>query len=529
MSKFLLKNPVLTATVFGFALAALPQAVRAASTEIPPDVLRQLRVLSERVQELEQQKAASQPVYVQELNQKVKVLERRQELADEEAAKVKKEQPLVVAGEKGFGLKSADGNFELKLRGLVQADGRYFDNGIKGQHTGVDSTTKEASNNLLVRRARPTIEGSFFEKYGFRITPDFGGSSTTLVDAYVDGNFDPAFKVRAGKFTPPLGLERLQSSADTKFAELALVSNFLPSRDVGVQLGGDVLGNTLNYSVGIFNGAADGATGDNSDGNTDKELQARLFAQPFLNQPGFFQGLGLGVAASVNDGAGGTGNTGLSKFKTPGQEDFFGYRGDTSIAAASNPVTKAEVNTVYLDGERTRLVPQFHYFNGSIGLLGEYVEELQGLSRFKSAGGIPKAENRSDKIENDGWQLTTAWAITGEEESLKGIKPAQNFDPGNGGWGAWELVARTGELNIDKDAFLVDGVLGNSNSFADATKSAQSAQNWGVGVNWYLNKVVRVSLDYDHTDFVWGGGGKALLPKDRADEDVVVSRIQASF
>ena len=46
----------------------------------------------------------------------------------------------------------------------------------------------------------------------------------------------------------------------------------------------------------------------------------------------------------------------------------------------------------------------------------------------------------------------------------------------------------------------------------------------GAGVNWYLNRNVRVSLDYETTRFE---GGAAV--GDRADEDVIFTRFQVSF
>jgi phosphate-selective porin OprO/OprP len=39
--------------------------------------------------------------------------------------------------------------------------------------------------------------------------------------------------LKAGKFKPYVGLERLQSGADIKFIERSYVSNILPNRDVG--------------------------------------------------------------------------------------------------------------------------------------------------------------------------------------------------------------------------------------------------------------------------------------------------------
>lgn len=71
-----------------------------------------------------------------------------------------------------------------------------------------------------------TIDGTVFGLYDFKFTPEFGEAKTAnststsgIVDAYVDARFKPWFQVRAGKFKPYVGLERLQSGSDIKFIE----------------------------------------------------------------------------------------------------------------------------------------------------------------------------------------------------------------------------------------------------------------------------------------------------------------------
>src|SRR5690606_11774178 len=140
---------------------------------------------------------------VQELDQKIRVLDRQQELAAEEAAAKKATTPTLVAGDKGFALKSADGNFEYRLRGLLHFDHRdYFDD------------AGETSDGFTARRIRPTFEGTLFGKYGFRFTPEFGegvnraqdsGNVARVVDAYADANFEDWFRLRVGKFKPYVG------------------------------------------------------------------------------------------------------------------------------------------------------------------------------------------------------------------------------------------------------------------------------------------------------------------------------------
>jgi phosphate-selective porin OprO/OprP len=92
------------------------------------------------------------------------------------------------------------------------------------------------------------------------------------------------------------------------------------------------------------------------------------------------------------------------------------------------------------------------------------------------------------------------------------------------------LVAGAGQLNIDRNAFRDStGNFGGSDSFASPTSAASQAQNYTVGVNWYLNNVLRLSLDYSNTAFDGGGGGTAAAPDDLDNERVLTGRVQASF
>src|SRR4026208_2470694 len=61
-----------------------------------------------------------------ELDQKVRILERNKELEAEAADTKAKTLPAVTLGSGGLNISSADTNFTLKVCGYVQADGRFF-------------------------------------------------------------------------------------------------------------------------------------------------------------------------------------------------------------------------------------------------------------------------------------------------------------------------------------------------------------------------------------------------------------------
>lgn len=436
--------------------------------------------------------------------QRLRVLERQIELKDEADKVAASGAPIVKAGSSGLSIQSADGNNVLKIRGTLHIDGRWY----------ADDVTPETADTFLLRRVRPTIEGTLGRIYDFRFTPDFGGGKTIILDAYAAARLRPWATITAGKFKVPVGLERVQSANDIRFVERALPTSLVPNRDIGVQLGGDLAGGAFSYSVGYFNGVTDGSSSDGNpspdvESDTKGDFAARIFVQPFLGSDLYaLRGLGFGIGATYVDVAGDPATANLASYKTPGQQTFFRYR--------SNNATGGPSNATYADGERLRWAPQVYYSNGPVSLLGEYVKVAQGVSRQVSA-----ITRLSDTLDTSAWQVQLAWFLTGEEEAFKGLKPQSTFLPGKPGWGAFELVARIHQLTLDEDAFA-----GGANSFANPVGSARKATAVGVGLNWYFNQNVKWVINYEVTRF---DGGGATAGTDRADEKAILTRLAVGF
>ena len=433
---------------------------------------------------------------IDELNQKVLILERKLEIQDDTTKTTVASAPVVKASPKGFSIASADNQNVVRLRGTLQFDGRHFQ----------DDNTPETADTWLLRRVRPTIEGTLGGIYDFKFTPDFAGGKTIILDSYATARFEPWFQVTAGKFKVPVGLERLQSANDIRFVERAFPTSLVPNRDLGVAIGGDVASGVVNYSVGYYNGVTDGTSSDaigDVDTDTAGDYAARVFFNPFANSDNFYlRNLGFGIAGTWNDVTGDPANPLLPSYKTPGQQTFFKYRSTSTTSPGP-----------YADGTRLRWTPQFYYSLGRFGLLGEYVVVSQDISRATTAG------LRSDTVDTTAWQLAAHWFLTGEDESFKGFKPNNVFSLENHTWGALELVARYHELEVGDEAFA-----GGSGSFADPLGSPRKASAWGVGLNWYLNDNLKYVLDYDQTSF---DGGAAT--GDRPDEKVIMSRVAVGF
>lgn len=413
---------------------------------------------------------------LENLDQQIRILERKREIDEETSAAKSKETPVFGAGKDGFFLKSADGAYQLKFRGDFQADGRFF----------IGDKEKPVANTFLVRRARPVLEGTLAKYYTFKIQTDFGQGTTTLNDAYIDINYwSGAARIRVGKYKSPFGLERLQSSTDTFFAELGLPSNLTPNYDVGLQLHGDLLDGAVNYAIGVFNGVPDNSSAD-VDSNDGKDYIGRIFTQPFKKGDlSALEDLGIGFAVSSGDHDGTTSSPALPSYKTAGQQTFFSY----------TPAT----GTPYAYGKSFRISPQAYWYFNSVGLLCEYILSTQ---RVKKNGSSDK------ELTNDAWQIAASYVLTGEKPSYKGVVP-------KGPYGAWEIALRYSELSIDSNTFPV---------YANIATSARGAKARAAGLNWYLDKNVKAVLDYEETRF---DGGRST--GNRETEKALFSRLQVVF
>ncbi|HLP75700.1 MAG TPA: porin, partial [Candidatus Paceibacterota bacterium] len=377
---------------------------------------------------------------IQALDQKVRVLERQKELDKEAAAEKAKTTPKVVVGGSGLSVSSADTNFVFQLHGLVQIDNRTFfgESKIKG------------NDGFLVRRARPIFSGTVARDFDFMFVPEFGGSSPQIYDAYLNYRYQPWLQLRAGRFKVPVGLEYLQADPVTSFTERSLVSALVPGRDVGFQLWGDTLGGRLSYAVGVFNGVGDGANSSNSDFEDHREIAARLFAQPFKkSDAAALKGIGFGVGGSWgNVSSNSTGLPNKSGYATDGQQQFFSYT--NGVAAA---------------GDHWRVSPQAYWYFGPLSVMSEYALSKQEVRRNAA-----KAD-----LTHTAWQVSVGYVLTGEDASYTGVTPKHPFNPSEGGWGAFQIVGRYAELDIDNDTFP---------TFAGPNVSATDAQAWAVGLNW---------------------------------------------
>lgn len=418
------------------------------------------------------------------LNQKVLDLEKQEQAKTEEENTRVKEAPSVVIGNNGFSASSADSNFIFQLHATLQVDSRTFWVNHGNPANGVDG--------FLLRRARPIFSGTVYRDFDFFFQPDFAPATPTIFDAYINYRYAPWLQIRGGKFKTPFGLEQLQSDNYLLFNERSLATDLVPNRDLGFQLWGDVADGILGYAVGIFNGVGDGRNSSNASFDNHAQFAGRLFLQPFKpTSIAPLRGLGFGVAGTwgnVSSNANGLPNA----YLTDGQQTFFTY-----------------TNNVVANGTHWRLSPQGYYYWGSLGLMGEYVISDQEVEKGA----------KSASIDNKAWEVTGSWVLTGEDASFNGVTPSHPFDPRECHWGALQVVGRLAKLNVDEDAFP---------TYANPAVSASEATAWAAGLNWYLNRNIKVMTSFSHTTFE-GHINPAQATVTRQPENVVFTRVQLAF
>jgi phosphate-selective porin OprO/OprP len=376
----------------------------------------------------------------------------------------------------GLWVSTSDGSTHLQVHGYTQADNRMFWSNTRGE--GLDT--------FLFRRIRPLFEGTLFNQVDFRFMPDFGQYNPQVQEAYLELKTLPFAKLRVGKFKEPIGLEVLRQDRDLTFTERSIASDLVPLRYVGAQLSGSVLGKSISYEGGYFAGSSDGYNAVFTQWTHANEGVARVFLLPFATTSiGAVKNFGFGLAGSA-----GAQHGPIAGLKSPAQTTFFKYS-----------------STALAGGQHNRLSPQAYYYAGPFGVIGEYVISSQEVLNKGQVG----------RIRNEAWEVQGSVMLTGDKNSYAGFHPRDSFEPNRGfrHLGAVELAFRHSRVRIDPAAFPL---------FASST-AAQNARATGVGLNWHLNRYVKLMTDYEHTNF----GMASTKATPLHSEDVLTSRVQLAF
>jgi len=377
----------------------------------------------------------------------------------------------------GFILETADKNFSINIGGRVQTDwnASYPGNAVQGKFDIPGS-----QSGAEFRRARLSIAGLVFGNVDYKIEYDFATGDPEAKDVFVGVRTIPYVQyVRVGHYKEPFSLEEITSDSFTTFMERGLPNAFSPSRNTGIGLMQEYLEQRMTFAAGGFAEADNSGLGFGN--NQGYNITSRVTGLPIYKEQGRHL-LHLGLSYS-------------HKFRHD-QEIAFSQRPESHLF----PVTLVNTNFTAAGPIETNGVdlinPEIAWVWGPLSLQAEY------MRAFVSQMGNPDPQF-GGLYANVSYFLTEGdmRAYRVAEGAFDRIIPKRNFAFDGGGWGAWELAARFSRLDLDSknvDGGVEDNVTG--------------------GVNWYLNPVTRITVNY-----VW-----AHL-ESVGDSNIAQGRFQVSF
>ncbi len=385
-----------------------------------------------------------------------------------------------LAGPEGFGFLSKDNDFGFLIHWILQAD-------VRGE---LGALGNEASRDtFLVHFAGLALTARFYERIRSELLVNFAGAAPSLSEAWVDAEIAPWLHLKAGAFHDPISLERSTTGIFFPLIDADMASALLPSADTGAQIWGRVGEGVFEYNLAVVDGAVAGTTSPPVDVDADKDVVGRVFAQPLLptQVPGLrYLGLGIGGADGTHHGT--LAAPELPKLSTWGGIGYFGY--------ASSGTAKG---TALASGSSARLVPQASWHEGPVSAYGEYVHGFDDVAGSRAS--------------YDALGVVATVVPTGEDATpLHYVIPAHNFAPALGHWGALELAATIGGVDVDP---------GGAVASVSHAAGSRRTRTVGGGINWYPNLGVRVMVDAQRTSF-------ETLPTAAPipDETLVVGRFQ---
>jgi phosphate-selective porin OprO/OprP len=337
----------------------------------------------------------------------------------------------VAEWEDRLGYESADEHFSIRLGGRVHPDIPHID--------CEDPASTETAEEW--RRARLSLGGKAFGDWRFRYEQDFAADQDDQIkDAWIGYQGIEHVRIRAGNQQEPQSLDELTSSNVITFMERTL-PNALVS-DYSLDLLAETWGDEWTAALGLFEGEIRSREDDVDQG---WGLTGRAVYAPV-------QGTGRRLHARVS----------LAYREPPGND-----RVSFSTLPEVHPSDRRLVSTGTLSDVDHTLTSGIEL----AGLWGPWSLQWEYLR-------TDVMRNPREDVKFQGWYVLGSWFIAGGHRVYD--PRSGTFDPvrPSGKWGALELAVRYSVLDLD-----------------DGPITGGEERNWTLGLNWYINRNMRVMVN----------------------------------
>ncbi len=365
----------------------------------------------------------------------------------------------------GIKIKSNNGN-SFAIGGRIMYDYDSYD-GLWNYKNDGDSASESE-----FRRTRVTLKGSSGKSWAYKMTVDIDEGEAEVDTGYIAYKGLGLGKLMVGRFKAPFGLEELTSSKWISTIERS------PTPELGFLSGKPSFQAALHGHGGplFWQAAVIDEDNEDDDGSDAYSIAARVGAHMPIGEGSFMHLAGSFASRDFGD-------EGAKRFRT--------RMGVHTIS--SRPIDhKLAVDDADQFGLEGAVVM------GPLSLQGEY-RQVDYDGGDADTGEDDEYKAMGD-VDVEGSYIQVSYIMTGESRGYKG--KAGKFDKvkPKGPMGAWELVAKyeDGELDIDAEA--------NETEYELMT----------LGINWYATKNVKFMLNYldadtDHANKAGDeGGGDAV-------------------
>jgi len=442
-------------------------------------------------------------------------------------------------------ISTGDGRFTMGVRVRFQSDFAAFSQ--DSTHPAGFAGPSDLSSGAVVRRAYFGVEGKAYNDFAYEFRLNAGGSNggsagasgvptagegdPLLNKAVVTYTGIPNWHFNVGIIEPAFMFEGTTSSASLMFLERPEIDNI--AADVfgagdsrrGIEIGwaktdalwaGDNLTATATFSGQKTGSAANHGNGGDENTQVLGRITERLWTNGFSNIQ-----IGVSGAKVLNSGSNGV-NGGSQTINLQDRPEVR-VDGTRLISTGGVAAKTADMFAVDLGGNID------NFFLG-----GEYAQ----FTLDRQCGAITAANNAVcasstsviDHPTFSGWYAEASWILTGETKAYSpsainnevgGFNmpvPSRPFSFSGDSWGAFELVARYSNTDLNWHT----GQLATTSQLAGVLGGEERVI--ALGLNWYLNRNVRIMID---DNIIKVKKGTAALPnRDGQDINVIGVRLQ---
>lgn len=368
--------------------------------------------------------------------------------------------------EQGVRFLSPDGRYRIEFHDLTQFEGRFFSPSGDPLH-----------NNFDIPRQRLYFAGQVDNYFDFYSVLNRGYGTLDLLDSFVNFKFDKTFNIRTGLTKTPYTYEYYKIAEGDLIApeRSVFVGNLAPNRQIGVMAFGRVADERVEYAAGVFNGPHRSFQDFNN------------FKNPFffLNTKPFLLG-GSDLLRQLNVG----GSVNFGRENDPLEPNAFRTANDETTTAAIDNVSPTFLRFT----SNAQEVGDTAFWSGDVAW---YYRSLTALAMYNGGYITYALPTRTGiRVPYLGYSVAVTYFLTGEEIiTRKEVEPLRSFSWRNpaANPGAVEPYVRFSYLQAGQNIF--------SGGLADPKLWSRDAAVVDTGANWYLNRYVRLFLDWQYAHF----------------------------